>query len=88
MRTLKRIIYVYEEAVVIKGHNFNYETTKYVKKHKKPESLYALYDSGKYGRLIASTILSYEGLNEIAEAYLTGDKQALEEAKKKWCICY
>ena len=86
MRTLKRIIYVYEETFVIKGHNFTCEMTKAI--GKRENMLYTLYDSEKYGRLVASTIQTYEGINEIAEAYLTGDKQALEEAKRKWCICY
>lgn len=88
MRTLKRIIYVYEDVVLIRGHYFKYEMTKDTKKNNGNE-LYTLYDIDKeYDYLVATTILTYEGLYEIARSYLTGDKQALEEAKRKWCICY
>lgn len=88
MRTLKRIIYVYEETIVVKGHYFRYEMTKDTKKNNNNE-LYTLYDSEKkYEPLVSSTIRTYEGLIKIAESYLTGDKQALEEAKREWCICY
>ena len=89
METLKRIIYVYEDVILIRGHYFKYERTKDVKKDKDNE-LYSLYDlEKKYDILVASTIVDYEGLYEIARAYLTGDKQALDEAMKKWCLtCY
>ena len=88
MRTLKRIIYVYEDTIIIMGHYFRYEMTKDTKKNNNNE-LYTLYDSEKkYECLVASTIRTYEGLIEIAESYLTGDKQALEDAKREWCLCY
>ena len=88
MRTLKSIIYVYEETLAIKGHYFRYEMTKEVKKCNL-HSLYSLYDLEKNDNLVASTILTYEGVYEIAEAYLTGDKQKLEEAEKNFCLnCY
>lgn len=88
MRTLKRIIYVYEDTIIIRGHYFRYETTKDIKKDC-DNGLYTLYDiEKKYEFLVASTILTYEGLCEIARAYLTDDKHVLKEAIKKWCICY
>ena len=86
METLKRIIYVYEDVILIRGHYFKYERTKDVKKDKDNE-LYTLYDMEKNEYLVCSTITSYEGLYEIARAYLTGYKQVLKEAMKKWCLC-
>lgn len=88
MRTLKRIVYVYEETIIIGGHYFRCETTKDIKKYN-DNGLYTLYDiDKKYEHLVASTILTYEGVYEIAQAYLADDKQILKEAVKKWCICY
>ena len=88
MRTLKRIIYVYDEIIFVKHHCFRLEITKDIKKNKDNE-IYSLYDfEKKYEPLVCSTIRNYEGIVEIAAAYLTGDKQALEETKRKWCICY
>lgn len=88
MRTLKRIVYVYEDTIIIGGHHFRYETTKDIKKDY-DNGLYTLYDiDKKYELLVASTILTYEGVYEIARAYLADDKQVLKEAIKKWCICY
>ena len=87
MRTLKRIIYVYEEKIVIKGHHFKYEMRKATKKNSENTlyTSYTLYDSEASDLLIEVMIPTYEGMKEIAEAYLTGDKQALEEAKRIWC---
>ena len=85
MRTLKRIIYVYEEKIVIKGHHFKYEMRKALKSENTLYTSYTLYDSEKSDLLIEVMITTYEGMKEIAEAYLTGDKQALEEAKRIWC---
>lgn len=88
MRTLRRIIYVYDEIIFVKHHCFRYEMTKDIKKNNE-NGLYSLYDfEKKYEPLVASTIRTYDGVVEIAEAYLTGDEQALEEAKIKCCICY
>ena len=88
MRTLKRIIYVYDELIFVKQHLFKIETTKDIKKDK-DDSLYTLYDAEAENEdIVATTIQNYKGIIEIAEAYLTGDKQALDEAKIKWCFCY
>ena len=88
MRTLKRIIYVYDELVFVKQHLFKIETTKDINKEK-DDSLYTLYDAEAENEdIVATTIQNYKGVIEIAEAYLTGDKQALDEAKIKWCFCY
>lgn len=89
MKQLKRLIAVYAEDIVVKGHYFRVETSRDVMKDK-DDSLYGVYDleKGDYDYLVASTIWSYKGIIEVAEAYLTGDKQALEEAERKWCICH
>lgn len=85
MRTLKSIIYVYEETIAIKGHNFKYVEEGEIKQGK-DSSIFSLYDSEKYEKCIALTIKNYDGLIKIAEAYLTGNKKDLEEAKKQFCI--
>lgn len=87
MKQLKRLIAVYDECIFVKGHYFRVETSRDVMKDK-DDSVYELYDLEKNDYLVASTILSYTGLYEIARAYLTGDKQKLEEALSTWCICY
>lgn len=86
MKQLKRLVAVYEENIVLKGHYFKVETSKDVMKNE--DNL--IYDLSDYenDHLIACTIRSYKGLCEIAEAYLKGDKQTLEDAKKKNCIIY
>lgn len=87
MRTLKRIICVYEELIFVKQHLFKIETTKDIKKDK-DDSLYTLYDAEAENEdIVATTIQNYKGIIEIAEAYVKGDKQTLEEAKRKNCIC-
>lgn len=87
MKQLKRLIAVYEENIVVKGHYFKVETSKDVMKDK-DDSLYELSDSEKADYLVAGTIRSYKGLMEVAEAYLTGDKQTLEESKRINCLIY
>ena len=85
MKQLKRLIAVYDELIVVKGHYFKVEMSKDVLKDE-DDSLYELYHNDY---LIAGTIRSYNGLIEVAEAYLTGDKKVLEAAQRKWClICY
>ena len=84
MKQLKRLIAVYEENIVVKGHYFTVEKSKDVMKDEDDE-LFELYYQGYF---IAGTIRSYKGLIEIAEAYLTGDKQTLVEAKSKNCMIY
>lgn len=87
MKQLKRLIAVYDECILVKGHYFRVEASRDVMKDK-DDSVYELYDLEKNDYRVASTILSYTGLYEIARAYLTGDKQKLEEALSTWCICY
>ena len=87
MKQLKRLIAVYEETLVVKGHYFNVETSKDVMKDK-DDSLYGLYDLEKGGYFVAGSIRSYKGLIEVIEAYLTGDKQTLEEALRINCLIY
>lgn len=86
MKQLKRLIAVYDETIVVKGHHFRVETSKEIMQNR-DNSIYELYDSEKHDYLIAGTIRTYTGLHEIAEAYVKGDKQALEKAKGKNCIC-
>lgn len=88
MRTLKRLIAVYEETIVVSGHYFRVETSKDTMKKNIDDSVHELYDVEKNDSLVASTILTYTGLYEIARAYLTGDKQKLQEAISTWCIIY
>ena len=84
MKQLKRLIAVYDEDVVVKGHCFKVEESKDVMKDK-DDSLFELY---YHGYFVAGTIRSYKGLIEVAEAYLTGDKQTLADAKSKNCMIY
>ena len=84
MKQLKRLIAVYEEAIVVKGHYFKVEESKDFMKDE-DDSLYELYHRGDF---VAGTIRSYKGLIEVAEAYLTGDKQTLVDAKSKNCLIY
>lgn len=86
MKQLKRLIAVYEETIVVKGHRLKVETSIEIMQNR-DNSIYELYDSKKNDYLIAGTIRTYKGLYEIAEAYVKGDKQTLEEAKRKNCIC-
>lgn len=88
MKQLKRLIAVYEETICVKGHFFNVETSKDTMKKNIDDTLHSLYDSEKNDYLVATTIRTYTGIYEIAEAYLTGDKQKLEDAISWWCICY
>lgn len=88
MKQLKRLIAVYEETIVIAGHSFRVEASKDILKKNIDDSVYELYDLEKKDYRVASTILSYTGLYEIARAYLTGDKQTLADAKSKNCIIY
>lgn len=88
MKQLKRLIAVYEETIVVAGHSFRVETSKDTMKKNIDDSVHDLYDLEKNDYLVAYTIRSYTGLYEIARAYLTGDKQKLEEAISTWCICY
>ena len=81
MRTLKSIIYVYEEEFVVSGHRFKYEMSKSDR-----YTLFYLYDSEKNEQIIASGITTYHGLIAIAEAYLTGNRESLAEAKYRNCI--
>ena len=80
MRTLKTIIYVYEEEFVVSGHRFKYEMSKSDR-----NTLFYLYDS-ENEKIIASGITTYHGLIAIAEAYLTGNSTSLAEAKYRNCI--
>ena len=84
MKQLKRLIAVYEEDLVIKGHYFKVVRSKDVMKDE-DDSLFELSYKGYF---VAGTIRSYKGLLEVAEAYLTGDKQTLVDAKAKNCIIY
>ena len=86
MKQLKRLIAVYEERIVVKGHRLKVETSREIMQNR-DNSIYELYDPKKNDYLIAGTIKTYDGLIEIAEAYVKGDKQTLEEAKRKNCIC-
>jgi len=91
MRTLKNVVvvYTYKETFCLKGHFFEYEwTTEDITD--KNNGIYALYDINEVysHHIIAYSITTYDGLLEIAEAYLKGDKKALLEAKRKWCMCY
>ena len=88
MRTLKKVavVYTYEETFCLKGHFFEYEWTTEDSTDKN-NGIYALYDSEIY-QIIAYAITTYDGLLEIAEAYLEGDIKALAEAKLRWCMCY
>jgi hypothetical protein len=88
MKQLKRLIAVYEEKIVVDGHHFRVETSKDCMKKNIDDSVHELYDVEKNESLVASTILTYTGLYEIARAYLTGDKQKLEKAISTWCISY
>lgn len=85
MKKLKRLIAVYDEEILVKGHYFKVETSKDIMKDS-DDSIYELYDNK--GFFIVGTIRSYKGLIEVAEAYITGDKQTLEDAKTKNCIIY
>ena len=91
MRTLKRVVvvYTYKETICLKGHFFEYEWTT-VDITKKNNGIYVLYDINDVHRhkIIAYSITTYDGLLEIAEAYLKGDEKALLKAKVKWCMCY
>ena len=84
MKQLKRLIAVYEELIVVKGHYFKVSMSKDVLKDE-DDSLFELYHNDY---LVAGTIRSYKGLIEVAEAYLTGDNKVLEAAQRKWCLCY
>ena len=85
MKQLKRLIAVYEERIVVKGHYFRVEMSRDLLKEE-DDSLFELYHNDY---LVAGTIRSYKGLIAVAEAYLTGDKKVLESAQRKWClICY
>ena len=88
MKQLKRLIAVYEETIFVDGHHFRVETSKDCMKKNIDDSVHELYDVEKNDYLVASTILTYTGLYEIARAYLTGDKQKLQEAIERWCISY
>ena len=87
MKHLKSLIAVYDETIVVKGHHFRVESHRDIMKTE-DDSIYELYDSDKLENdlLIASVIINYEGVIEIAAAYITGDKTLLNEAKSKWCI--
>lgn len=85
MKYLKSLIAVYEiDNMVIKGHYFNVVRSRDLMKDG-DDSLFELSDKGHF---IAGTIRSYKGLIEIAEAYLTGDKQTLADAEAKNCLIY
>ena len=89
MLTLKKVevVYTYKETLCVKGHFFEYEwTTPDIQE--KDNGIYALYDMDNHYKIIAYAITTYNGMLEIAEAYLKGDKKALSEAKRKWCMCY
>lgn len=85
MKQLKRLIAVYEiDNMVIKGHYFKVVRSRDLMKDE-DDSLFELSYKGYF---IAGTIRSYKGLIEIAEAYLTGDKQTLADAEAKNCLIY
>ena len=65
----------------IKNEKFIYE--KDVDGEDSNNYTYELYDAeGKY---IASAIINFQGVREIAKAYLTGGKE-LKEAINEWCF--
>lgn len=69
------------KTVIIKNKKFYYE--KDIDGEDPSNYTYELYDAE--GRYIASAIINFQGMREIAKAYLTGGKE-LEEAIDEWCF--
>lgn len=69
------------KTFIIRGEKFYYE--KDVDGEDPSNYTYELYDAE--GRYIASAIISFQGVREIAKAYFKSDKE-LEEAINEWCF--
>ena len=69
------------KTFIIRGEKFYYE--KDVDGEDPSNYTYELYDAE--GRYIASAIINFQGVREIAKAYLKSEKE-LEEAINEWCF--
>lgn len=69
------------KTCIIKNEKFYYE--KDVDGEDPSNYTYELYDAE--GRYIAAAIFNFQGVREIAKAYLIGGKE-LEEAINEWCF--